>query len=420
MMRTFKKLLKYLALSLCLMACKDDLNFGAKKKSDFKVASSDSPPAEAPMKQFSSTFDYAMYCKSELGLPPEPMKPWNCLDGLEIPITVNGKPLNADNYPKLSSGSVGCDNASWLIPEESCMNYAFVAERNLTPDVKGVIICRNRKYTSPANKIVRRQSVNTEKSVASLIDYYQIDTVGLIWTHMKTGKTCFFDYRGNYGGYIPSPDDTRKPTFADLPEPKFEKDDKGNLFTETIWFNPSNGWRTPQFVADTDLCIRCHDSGPFLSSPWLAQVYSPPRPDKSIPYVIVGGLFTDSQQFLPPTSISTTKVLSPSGKLEDQICTRCHRIGKHFTCNELVPFSIGVLSPQAFPVQNPPLPPIWMPPIGKGVHIDRPNFDNLYAHHMRHLLCCCQNPSAINCISHDVSKDPLGAGIPGRGPGQCP
>jgi hypothetical protein len=404
------------------IACKDGSPFTTKKKDTFKVPPSAGKNNEMTPLKFDSVLDYALHCKSELNLSEEPLQPWNCLEGKEIPITIEGKPLSVENYPLLAQGKVACDLASWLIPAESCMNYAFVLERDLSADVKGVIICRNRKFTSPLNKQMRRQQVDQEKTIESLIKYYEFDTVGLIWTHMKTGKTCFFDYRGKYGGYIPSPDDSKKPTFEDLPEPKLPKgfkDPMGNSFSEEFWSPSDSGWRPPTYVAETDLCIRCHDSGPFLASPWLAQVYSPPRPDRKVPYLIVGNIFASTPVVMPPTSISTAQVTTSANTKEDQNCTSCHRIGRHFTCSHLVPYSIGLMSPQLLANGQPAVPPAWMPPVNGTFHKDKASWQKLYAPHLRHLQCCCQNPLALDCVRFDLSKDPLQP-LWGTGPGQCP
>lgn len=397
--------------------CQDGSLFKTKHKDEFNVKPTPSRSSNEDPQNFSSTLEYAQFCKKELGLPDEVLKPWNCLDGLEIPITIDGKSLNAENYQLLASGKLACDRASWLIPEESCINYAFILERDLGPDVKGVIICRNRKFTTFLDKAKRRLVLDHEKSIESLLSYYQIDTAGLIWTHLKTGKTCFFDFRGKYGGYIPSPDDPKIPRFEELPEPKFLSDSKGKQFSEINWFNPQSGWQSPQFVANTDQCIRCHDSGPFLSSPWLAQVYSPPRPERTVPYIVVGGLFSSSPHLMPPSAISTAKVTSPRGQTEEQFCTTCHRIGKHFSCSNLFPYSIAIKSPQVFPHGNAPLPPIWMPPTPQ---TNKAQWDALYGHHTRHLQCCCQNPSALGCVVFDLTKTPPTQGESGKGPLTCP
>ena len=52
---------------------------------------------------------YAEYCKQELGLPPEPLAPWNCLDGREVPITVEGKPIDPTSHAAVIKGDAGCD-----------------------------------------------------------------------------------------------------------------------------------------------------------------------------------------------------------------------------------------------------------------------------------------------------------------------
>ncbi len=403
-----------------ILGCQDGSLF---KKNPKHVTKKDlvDPTKTDPLE---STMAYALQCKKELELPEAPLQPWNCMAGKEVPITIGGESLNDTNFPLLVQGKVSCDRPSWLIPEEACINYSFVQERTLTPDTKAALICRTRRFVSPRNQAERLKDFLDTKTITSLLNYYQIETVGLIWANMKTGKTCFFDYRSTYGGYIPSPDDPRKPSFEDLPEPKLKKDANGLEFSENYWANPTTSqWKSPQFVTATDQCIRCHDTGPFLTSPWLQQVYTPPRLSKETPYLVVSDLFGDRQELLPLLAVSTTPLPAADGKESPQFCTSCHYIGKNISCSHFVPYSVGLKSPVKdlnHPATPAPLPPIWMPPNLADSLKSRGVWDQQYGAHLKRLLCCCNNPSAINCTAVDLAKLPQVQETKGLGPDVCP
>lgn len=419
-----QQLARTLILVVLVLGCHDGSLFKTKHKDSTRpnprpLETDQNIANPSPQSISESTVAYANLCKKELGLPDQPLQPWNCMAGKEVPITIGGEPLNETNFRLLTQGKVSCDHPSWLIPEEACINYAFIQERDLSPDTKGSIICRTRRFISHKNKAQRLKDFDDTKSLGSLVTYYQIETVGMIWANMKTGKTCFFDYRSNYGGYIPSPDDPRKPTYDDLPEPKLKKDASGNDFNEFYWANPTTSqWKSPQYVSETDQCIRCHDSAPFIGSPWLQQVYTPPRLARGTPYSIVGDIFKDTSPFMPLLGISTKNIPNSDGKEAPQVCTACHYIGKNFSCSHFAPYSVGLKSP--VPSQTVPLPPIWMPPHLSEDLKSRASWDTQYGAHIKRLQCCCNNPKAINCTTIQLSGLPLSSEVQGSGPEICP
>src|SRR5688500_7005135 len=97
---------------------------------------------------------YANVCREELGIGKGVrLDPWNCLEGKEVPITIDGVSLDAQSYERLSQGEIGCDEPSWL---SGCSNYVFVQKRQLTPEVVAVLLCRTRNWTDHRDAGVRR------------------------------------------------------------------------------------------------------------------------------------------------------------------------------------------------------------------------------------------------------------------------
>ncbi len=375
--------------------------------------------------------DYAQLCKQELGLATDKvLAPWNCLDGVEIPITVDAVAPDAAAYAKMAQSHGGCDKPSWL-GEEPCSNYAFVQKRELSQDVTAMLLCRMRGFVSPLDKKARQANYEKDPSFENFRLLYDFDSLGLIWSNAKTGKTCFFDYVGKvYGGYVPSPEDPKEPSFAELPSPKPPEKLPFGSDVEQVWKkNGKDTWKAPREVVEKDNCVRCHDTGPFKSSPWLDQVVKIPPADQSVPYLIVGKVFAPWHDRFPLVSVSTTKVTAPDGSEEEQVCTSCHRIGALATCESHLLYSTGKTAPVSLSAHGKKFfTRAWMPPLdearkeawaGKTDAELQALWDGAWDHHLRKLKCCCDKPNAKGCLRQDLTQSPLAAAVPGTGPEEC-
>lgn len=373
-----------------------------------------------------SAADYADFCKQELGLTAQTLAPWNCLDGTEIPITVNGKRPDEATYARLRRDGHGCDLPSWF-SDQPCANYAFVQKRDLNPDVTAMLLCRMRSFSSNLTRAERIKKYETSKSMADFKSLWQFDSIGLFWTNKKTGRTCYFDYLGtSYGGYLPSPDDRTPPTWEKLPTPKPPDTFRTDPTMMSYWNKTSSeNWKQPAVVAEKDNCVRCHDSGPFKSSPWIAQVFEVPKNDKNIPHLVVGETFKPWKTRFPMIAVSTDPITGKNGKEEEQSCTSCHRIGSQATCNEYLPFSIGKGSPvepsdwgRTFFYRT------WMPPPPDAWHRKTESeltelWNERYGRHVERLTCCCKTPDARGCVTERFDTDPIEKPRRGRGPAVC-
>ena len=364
---------------------------------------------------------YAEYCKQELGLPPEPLAPWNCLDGREVPITVEGKPIDPTSHAAVIKGDAGCDRPAWL-GDKPCATYTFVQRRDLAPNVIAFLLCRKREYSSSSSVAQRSEAYLASGSLRDFMQLFDFDSVGLIWANMETGKTCFFDYVGKtYGGYVASPDDSRRPELHDLPDPKPPARLPPDSPMSRLWRkNGKESWKQPRESASSDFCTRCHDAMPFQSSPYMQQVFEIPILPSHVPYSVVGKVYDRWRLTRPLMAISTTPIQG-----ESQVCTRCHRIGSQETCKTFLDYATARRAPastsilgQTFRYQ------IWMPPMpaawaDQGESEVKRLWHEAYDVHVTKLACCCKNPSAIGCTRQALDSTPLADPIVGTGPERC-
>ncbi len=382
--------------------------------------------SEDELKATTDVVGYAKFCKQELEIPPEVLAAWNCMEGTEIPVTIDRKPLDEANYKSLIERTTGCDLPSWL-GEEPCSNYAFVTQREIAPNVQAYLLCRMRAFSSYKDRAARRAEYETTPTFANFMAYYVFDSLGLIWTNTQSGKTCYFDFVGKtYGGYVPSPDDEAQPSWASLPDPKPPVEIGEGKERTFLWKrNARDTWKPPGEVGSKDNCIRCHDSGPFKSSPWIRQVVPVPHNDVKTPYLVVGTALESWKERFPVKAISTAP-LDNNGTAEPQMCTQCHRIGNQATCGSEIAYATGKAAPGklsphgdlfATKTWMPPHPAAWKDKTDAEV---QKAWTDAYDKHVTRLRCCCDNPAAKGCTSQDITKSPLEDPVPGEGPGICP
>jgi len=357
---------------------------------------------------------YANLCKRELGLDPNKiLDPWNCLDGTEIETKLEGKSLTAENYESMSSGKKGCDNPSWLMGA-SCNNYAFIQKRKLSGDVDAVLLCRMRTFSGPGTKKDRLADYKQKQTVESFRALTYFDSLGLIMSNSKTGKTCFFDQvNPSYSGYIPSPDDPNPPQFSKLPEPKPPKEFAEGASQEAEWKRGAHlVWKSPRELVLQDDCIRCHDNGPWKHSPWVGSLNLVPKNNWNVSYQIVGKQFELWRNKFPLRAV-TTEDVTVNGKKESQVCTSCHRMGTGATCDAMMGYSTGADWPvphnsltTSFKSRN------WMPPkTPEDEKLSDEAFEKKwkekYDAHAKALACCCKNPRAKGCKFQNLIVEKL-------------
>ncbi len=131
----------------------------------------------------------------------------------------------------------------------------------------------------------------------------------------------------------------------------------------------ANGdWIQPASVKGEN-CVGCHDNGPIIRSPYLAQITGanklPGAGDSSFnsnqPYYFVGSTFADWKSFKV-----VAKVLNAQGQLEPDTCNGCHRMGVSNSGNGGTSLDFGLRATGSQPEQsqNPHSAdsPLWMTP----------------------------------------------------------
>ncbi len=225
-------------------------------------------------------YDIIQYGKDCADLIAE-APPFNCLDFQIIPITVDGK------EPKKYSRHMKCDKPAYLpYPEKTdgqCTPYTRVQVVR-DDDIQMIQYCR-RMYIRPK-------------------DDPHFDSLEMIMHNVQTGSTCFFISK-NFG------EDPRGELGTRVPPPTEETPPEGFRSAREVW-------GSPQHIANEG-CIFCHDSDPWMHTPWIMQTLQIPADPWGFHSVDVGGPFA---KWPKPMAVST----------RGNSCNGCHRIGNLNTC----------------------------------------------------------------------------------------
>lgn len=260
-----------------------------------------------------------------------PLEPFDCRAGALLPITVNGK-TPAKYWPGMK-----CDKPA-MAPDNPfpCAPYS-----------RALLL---RDDTVQASAYCRQKQVRTPTS-----PYY--DEIDVIVHSRVNGATCWFmatakTEQGIDGSRVPPPTEPGAEKFWDLPE-------------RTVSLN----------------CVKCHDSDPWMYSPYLGQTDQYPT-DPFGYYTNAIGPFI---KWLQPQALTT----------RGNNCTSCHRIGNMETCNTTMLQAVGRYPiigtdgrAQTYPHSH------WMPP---GNSLTRVQWNVTYDTAVRELQKCCADPKAPGC-----------------------
>jgi hypothetical protein len=307
--------------------------------------------------------DYAKEVAAKLG----PIPSFNVFEnGVIIPITLNDVELPAG----LHSPSGKCDRPV-LLPlgsDGQCVPYARIGRLpgtnpqtgELDPDIQWVFIARRYKIrTNP--------------------DDPTFEDVAIIGHNRKTGATAFFQMLDTQNGKnatrVPSPMEKAAETPAGFPT------------AQEFWLPPA---RTAQIG-----CNRCHDSDPFVHSPYVNQVLTGDQEqvvpsDPYGPYTFIGTrAFTAwdaPQQFVP----------------DSNACTACHRIGVNYSSGSFAQWAAGELAPSQLSATYGSYPSShWMPP-GEAEKRTPKEWEDLYRNSVYQLLSCHETPSQPGCNKQGI------------------
>jgi hypothetical protein len=349
-------------------------------------------------------------CKRELGI--ESLPAMSCLAGKEIPITVDGQPLNDINYSQLQQGE-GCDNPQWL--QSGCHNYDLIQKIDVgNPDVEAILNCRQKYFTNPNDENARKTALSqapASEKVAAYQNLAEFNDLGLILRNVKTGKSCFFTIFGRHfnGAWLPPPDMTRLPPKEDV-RARLETKPPAD-YPEDSWYRDARTtYLTPRSTANGG-CVGCHDLGAFKTSPFVDQVGIVPRnKSKQLPYLLVGNVFQEAFRSRRMIDVTTEPVEGSA-----QVCTSCHRMASGgASCNQFLDWVTGHdPSPRSASAKTFPKA-AWMP-MGHTIS-SAEQYEARYGKHIARMKCCCQKPNAKGCLTREYGPTPreLGTVAPGR------
>jgi hypothetical protein len=174
--------------------------------------------------------------------------------------------------------------------------------------------------------------------------------IAVIQYNRTNGATCFYQALGKLPAVVTAPIEGNDPAQGKFP------------------------WLDPQGTADIR-CVRCHDNGPFIRSPYLAQLRNEPTNrlpgtndgagpfdqrftwNQTIPYKFVGNAFQSWKAY------SVTLAGTGSG------CIQCHRMGINSVdgvfLDDGTALKFGPIATAATQLQKNPhsvASPIWMKP----------------------------------------------------------
>lgn len=298
--------------------------------------------------------NYGKICAEKLGKIPA----FDCVkDGQIIPITLDGveTPFGA------RTPTMACDKPIYLGlgDQGQCVPYArlgrlpsLMPDGNPNPDVDTVFICRRYKITDKVGTrdVPRKANVKLHEDVA------------IIQHSRKTGETCWYQgLSGFQAGNKSLPTGRVPPPYEDeLPEAV--KIANRTLPAKLRAMRAKDFWIQPNDSRGFN-CVKCHDSDPFMLSPYSAQVkFTTPEGVKD--YVLPCDPFTPKQ--LQREGITNTCAKKDGKGLYSQVsklhsppnwpnlvaiapkdpatskCVSCHRIGAINTCKSWMPDSVGL------------------------------------------------------------------------------
>jgi hypothetical protein len=290
-----------------------------------------------------------------------PVSTFNCSDGVEVPVTVDGV------SPQTYTPGQSCDRPSLLPPfpgqktDGQCIPYsrALILRDD---DVAQISVFCRRTIIRPADS-----------------DLY--DEIDVIAHSVRNGRTCWF--QASLPGE-PAPD--RGVNGRDVPSPT----DVAALSVDPA---PVSFWNEPRKTAALN-CVSCHDSGPYMYSPFIAQVHAVPADPFGLYSNDVGEVF---KAWPRPHGITT----------DGNTCTGCHRIGNMNSCHVTMFLAIGE-EPIAeldswgrrFPQSH------WMPP---GDLRSEAQWNQAYVESVAQLAVCCHEPSLPQCrrVDYDAAYSSL-------------
>ena len=323
--------------------------------------------------QAQTFYEYGAQCAKEV----TPIPSFVCTAGEVIPITVNGQIT--------TSYTATCDKPS-LLPstEPGSQGQCVPGSRALVlrDDAQAQIsaICRKHVVRAPG----------------SPNDVY-FDEINIVSHNLTNGKTCWFTAKAqtpftagsgiNGARMIPSPStqaSRQAPRGYEQIHPASEALVSDWKVAKTSLPNPAAVWMSPaQLIKREPACTQCHDSGPFMYSPYIAQTTQlPGNPFGKYQPRAIGQAFKVWPQ---PFALTT----------RGNTCTTCHRMGNMNSCGLATLQATGVVTAtatsalgQQFPLSH------WMSP---GNLHSQLQWNEAFKKSAKEISDCCANPNGAAC-----------------------
>jgi len=283
--------------------------------------------------------EYGRACAQKVA----PIPAFSCRDGEAVPITVDGR------EPPAYAPQMSCDRPSLLPPEG-----AEKTDGQCVPHSRALVLRDDDRAQVSAfcrQKIIRPG------------DTHLYDEIDIVAHNVRTGSTCWFQAsaplplradRGVDGRRVPPPDAGR---------------------------SAQRFWNAPSRTAAAN-CVRCHDSGPFMYSPFIAQTKALPG-DPFGPYK--NDIGRDFRRWPQPIAITT----------RGNTCTTCHRIGNMNSCQVAMFESVGAKRSLGLDNWGTKFPQShWMPP---GHLHSQAQWDEIFERSVAQLAACCKDPAGPGC-----------------------
>jgi hypothetical protein len=315
-------------------------------------------------------YQYGEKCAAEV----TPVPAFSCMDpelSRVIPITVNGV------IPPVYTPNMTCDKPS-LLPSTTPG-----AQGQCLPGSRAVVLRDD--ATAQISAICRKELVRDINSAL-------FDEINVVAHNLINGKTCWFTAKagkplrpnaGINGHAVPSPTAARG-SGGRVTENKPFADVKPLPAADQFWQSPAQ-------VAG-QVCVTCHDSGPYMYSPYIAQTTQ--LPADSFGQYRPKAVGADFQQWPDAFGITT----------RGNTCTTCHRIGNMNSCNDGLKYATGQKKQpgsdawsQDFPQSH------WMSP---GNLHSQFQWSQVFADSVSRLSACCVQPRADGCevVRYDLQN----------------
>ncbi|KQW45389.1 MULTISPECIES: hypothetical protein [unclassified Roseateles] len=298
--------------------------------------------------QAETLFEYGRQCAAQISEIPA----FNCMAGEEIPITIDGKPVPPQPAP------ARCDKPS-LLPQ-----HDKGSQGQCVPGSRALVLRDD--TTAQISAICRKQ-------VARVAGSHLFDEINVISHSLKDGKTCWFTAKakapltegaGIDGRRVPSPSTLKRPAVP----------------ADKVWLTPY------QVAFEQPACISCHDSGPFMYSPYIAQTTMlPGDPFGFYQPKAIGADFKRAWAKLNAFGITT----------RGNTCTACHRMGNMNSCKVAMDQSTGRGHQEGGDEWSKKFPQShWMSP---GNLHSQAQWNEQFADSLKKLAACCENPQGAGC-----------------------